>query len=237
MYAIVAAFLAGLLTIFSPCVLPLAPIVVTGARAHDARGPLALAAGLAITFGIVGGSLASFGVELGETGAVRMMASLLMSLAGIVMLVPWLSSRSEQLLGPLAGLSETLSRTFPKADLLGQFCAGIVLALAWAPCVGPTLGAAVALAASGGSLSSAIATMTVFALGAAASLLGAGYGLSRMAAANRAIAGRGAVIGKNALAVTLVVVGLSIFVGLDKSIEATFVEAMPDWLVTAATRL
>jgi len=58
-----------------------------------------------------------------------------------------------------------------------------------------------------------------------------------MAAANRAMASRGAAIGKKALAVTLVVVGLSISSGLDKSVEATFVEAMPDWLVTAATRL
>jgi len=237
MSAIVAAFLAGLLTIFSPCVLPLAPIVVTGARAQDARGPVALAAGLAITFGIVGGSLASFGIELGETGAVRIAASLVMAAAGIIMLVPWLTARSEQLLAPLAGLSATLALYFPKAELLGQFCAGIVLALAWAPCVGPTLGAAVALAASGGSLSSAVMTMTVFALGAAAALLGAGYALSRTSIAGRATAGRGAAIGKQALAVSLIVVGVSILSGLDKSIEATFVEAMPDWLVTAATRL
>ena len=237
MYAIVAAFVAGLLTIFSPCVLPLAPIVVTGARAGDARGPFALAAGLAITFGIVGGSLASFGIELGETGVVRILASILMAAAGIIMLIPWLGARSEQLLAPLVQWSETLSLYFPKAELLGQFCAGIVLALAWAPCVGPTLGAAVALAASGGSLSAAIATMTVFALGAAASLLGAGYVLSRTAIAGRAMASRGAAIGKKALAVTLVVVGVSILSGMDKFIEATFVEAMPDWLVTAATRL
>ncbi len=237
MYAMAAAFLAGLLTIFSPCVLPLAPIVVTGARARDARGPVALAAGLAVTFGLVGGSLASFGVELGETGVVRIVAAVMMAAAGIIMLVPWLTARSELLLAPLARLSETVSLYFPKADLLGQFCAGIVLALAWAPCVGPTLGAAVALAASGGSLSSAIVTMTVFALGAAASLLGAGYALSRTSIASRAMAGRNAAIGKSALAVTLVVVGVSILSGLDKSIEATFVEAMPDWLVTAATRL
>jgi cytochrome c biogenesis protein CcdA len=237
MSAIVAAFMAGLFTIFSPCVLPLAPIVVTGARANDARGPVALAAGLAITFGIVGGSLASFGIELGDTGVVRTIAALLISAAGIIMLVPSLSSRSEQLLGPLASVSEKLSLYFPKAELLGQFCTGIVLAIAWAPCVGPTLGAAIALAASGGSLSSAIATMTVFALGTAASLLGAGYCLSRTADASRAIASRGAAIGKKALAVTMVVVGISILSGLDKSIEATFVEAMPDWLVTAATRL
>ncbi len=237
MVAMGAAFLAGLLTILSPCVLPLAPIVVSGARASDVRGPLALAAGLAITFGIVGGSLASLGVELGETGLVRIIAALLMALIGIIMLVPWLGSRSEQLLGPLAGVSARLANRFPKAELLGQFCTGIVLAFGWAPCVGPTLGAAIALAASGGSLSSAMVTMTVFALGAAASLLGAGYGLSHLATSSRAIASRGAAIGRQALAVTMVFVGIFILTGLDKSIEARLVEAMPDWLVIAASRI
>ena len=237
MLAIGAAFLAGLLTILSPCVLPLAPIVVSGARANDLRGPLALAAGLAITFGIVGGSLASLGIELGDTGSVRIIAASLMALIGIVRLVPWLGSRSEQLLGPLASLSERLSGRLPKAELLGQFCTGIVLAFAWAPCVGPTLGAAMTLAASGGSLASAMATMTVFALGAAVSLLGAGYGLSHMAMSSRAMASRGAAIGKKVLAVTMVFVGIFILTGLDKSIEARFVEAMPDWLVIAASRI
>ena len=61
------AFAAGMLTIFSPCVLPLAPIVVAAARARDPRGPMALGFGLAATFGIVGGVLASFGVEFGNS--------------------------------------------------------------------------------------------------------------------------------------------------------------------------
>jgi cytochrome c-type biogenesis protein len=51
------ALAAGVLTIFSPCVLPLAPIVVAGARARDPRGPIALGLGLAATFGVVGGVL------------------------------------------------------------------------------------------------------------------------------------------------------------------------------------
>ena len=84
----------------------------------------------------------------------------------------------------------------PAAGLLGSFAAGIVLAFAWAPCVGPTLGAAFALAASGGSLAAAMATMFVFALGAALALLAAGFGLGKLAGrrtvapAGRASAGR-----------------------------------------------
>ncbi len=53
--ALPLAFAAGLLTILSPCILPLAPIVVAAARADDPRGPFALALGLALTFAVVGG--------------------------------------------------------------------------------------------------------------------------------------------------------------------------------------
>ncbi len=231
------AFAAGLLTILSPCVLPLAPIVVAGARARDTRGPLALAAGLAVTFGIVGGSLASFSIELGETGAVRLVAAGLMILVGLVMLVPMLGMGSERLLGPLSGFADRLAKRLPEAGLLGQFCAGIVLAFAWAPCVGPTLGAAFALAASGGSLGAAMLTMAIFALGAATSLMLVGYGLSKLAGSARLMAGRGAAISQTGLAIVLMVTGGAILTGFDKVVEAFFVQAMPDWLVIAATRL
>ena len=53
--AVQLAFAAGMLTIFSPCVLPLAPIVIASARAEDPLGPIALGLGMALTFGVVGG--------------------------------------------------------------------------------------------------------------------------------------------------------------------------------------
>ena len=65
------AFAAGALTILSPCVLPLAPIVIASGRAQDPRGPLALAAGLAVTYGVVGGALASVGAEFGDSTLIR----------------------------------------------------------------------------------------------------------------------------------------------------------------------
>lgn len=231
------AYLAGVLTILSPCVLPLAPIVIAGARAQDARGPLALAAGLALTFGVVGGSLASLGIEFGEAAHVRAVSAAIMILVGLAMLLPRLSARSERLLAPLSGAADALAARLPNAGLWGQLAAGIVLALAWAPCVGPTLGAAFALAASGGSLAASMAVMTLFALGAATSLLVAGYGLGRLATGGRKFAGRAGQIGRGGLGMAFALVGAAILTGLDQRLEAAFIDAMPDWLVTFATRL
>lgn len=235
--ALVLAFSAGALTILSPCVLPLAPIVVAGGRAKDARGPLALAGGLALTFGLVGGALASLGVEFGASGVVRAISAALMLALGLAMIVPALGAHAERLLMPAAGFSDALARRLPNAGLLGQAGLGVVLAFAWAPCAGPTLGAAFALAATGGSLASAMLVMTVFALGAALSLLVAGYGMGRLAARGRGLAGRSSAYGRRALGLAFALVGGAILTGFDHVLEGAFIAAMPDWLVNFATRL
>jgi cytochrome c-type biogenesis protein len=232
---LVLAFLAGVLSILSPCVLPLAPIVVAGAASQDRRGPLALAFGLALTFGIVGGIIASFGFELGASGTVRWVAAAIMVVVGLILLVPALGYALERALAPLARWGDALSTRLPAAGLLGSFAAGIVLAFAWAPCVGPTLGAAFALAASGGSLAVAMATMFVFALGAALALLAAGFGLGKLAA-RRALASQ-ARFGRAALAVVLIVAGGAILTGLDRRFEAVVLQATPDWFVALTTRI
>ena len=141
------------------------------------------------------------------------------------------------LLAPLSGAADALAARLPNAGLWGQLAAGIVLALAWAPCVGPTLGAAFALAASGGSLAASMGVMTVFALGAATSLLVAGYGLGRIASSGRKIAGRAGQIGRGGLGMAFALVGAAILTGFDQRLEAAFIDAMPDWLVNFATRL
>lgn len=231
------AFVAGLLSVLSPCVLPLAPIVVAGARSRDPRGPIALALGLALTFGVVGGAIASFGIELGETGVLRAVAATVMLAAGAIMLIPSLGFKSERALSPLARWGEALSRRAPSAGLLGFAAGGVVLAFAWAPCVGPTLGAAFALAAAGGSTAAAIATMFLFSLGAALSLLALGYGFGRLAARGRWRVGRTARLGRGAFAIVLMTVGLAILTGFDRAFEAAALAAMPDWFISFTTRI
>jgi cytochrome c-type biogenesis protein len=160
-----------------------------------------------------------------------------MVLVGLAMLLPALGDRSEQLLAPISGLADKVAKRLPSAGLWGHAAAGVVLALAWAPCVGPTLGAAFALAASGGSLGASMIVMTLFALGAATSLLVAGYGLGRLASSGRKLAGRTGQIGRSGLGLAFALVGAAILTGWDQKLEAGFIDSMPDWLVTFATRL
>jgi len=229
------AFAAGMLTIFSPCVLPLAPIVVAAARARDPRGPIALGFGLAATFGIVGGVLASFGVEFGDSDLARAASAVVMVAIGAALLVPAIGERIERRLGFVGRAADVMSERLPNAGLAGQAAAGVVLAFAWAPCAGPILGAALLLAAKGGSLAAAIATMTVYAVGAASALIGAGYAAGRLASKARFVwAGAG---GRLALGAAFVLIGAAVLTGFDHHIEAVLVAAMPDWLTAFATSL
>jgi cytochrome c-type biogenesis protein len=229
------AFAAGMLTIFSPCVLPLAPIVVAAARARDPRGPIALGFGLAATFGIVGGVLASFGVEFGDSDLARAASAVVMVAIGAALLAPAIGDRIERRLGFVGRAADVMSERLPNAGLAGQAAAGVVLAFAWAPCAGPILGAALLLAAKGGSLAAAIATMTAYAVGAASALIGAGYAAGRLASKARFVwAGAG---GRLALGAAFVLVGAAVLTGFDHHIEAVLVAAMPDWLTAFATSL
>ena len=233
--ALPLALAAGMLTILSPCVLPLAPIVVASARAKDPRGPIALGLGLALTFGLVGGLLASFGVEFGDSAVVRAISAAIMLLIGAALVFPALGDALERRLGFAGRTADVLGERLPRAGLLGQAAAGVVLAFAWAPCAGPTLGAALILAAKSGSLAAATAIMTVYALGAAGALIAVGFALGGLAGKARfAAAGTG---GRIALGAAFAVIGAAILTGFDHRFESVLVAAMPDWLATFATSL
>ena len=229
------AFAAGMLTILSPCVLPLAPIVVASARARDPRGPIALGLGLAATFGVVGGVLASFGVEFGDWDWARTASAIIMIAIGAALLAPPIGEAIERRLGFAGRAADVLGKRLPNAGLAGQAAAGVVLAFAWAPCAGPILGAALLLAAKGGSVAAAMATMSAYALGAAGALIAVGYAAGRLAAKARfAWAGAG---GRIALGAAFVVIGAAVLTGFDHRIEAVLVAAMPNWLTAFAASL
>ena len=148
------AYAAGALTILSPCVLPLVPIVLSSAAQRQRFAPLALAAGLVLTFTATGFIVAAFGQALGiDTLIVRAAGAVVLCLAGLVLLVPRLQDLLTRVATPLAAwASGRQSALADKAGLWGQALVGALLGVVWAPCVGPTLGAAVALAAEGKDL-------------------------------------------------------------------------------------
>jgi cytochrome c biogenesis protein CcdA len=229
------SFAAGALTILSPCVLPLVPVVVAGARAQDPRAPLALAAGLAATFGVVGGVLASLGLDFGDGPHVREIAAVAILVVGLALLFPPLGDRFEAALAPLQKIGGALQARLPQAGLIGHAAAGALLALVWAPCAGPTLAAAFILAAKGGGLPFAMLSMGVFALGAASALLAVGYGVGRLAGARRNAALATGAAARLLLGAAFSLVGALILTGGDHWLETFALAHSPGWLTRLTT--
>jgi cytochrome c-type biogenesis protein len=231
------AFLAGLLSVLSPCVLPLLPIVLGAAAAQSKAGPALLALGVAVSFVAIGLFVATIGFAIGLDGEFfRAVAALLLIVVGVVLAAPALANRFGAAAGPLSDRINTAFGAAAVGGPLGQFGMGLLLGAVWSPCVGPTLGAASVLAARGENLGAVAATMGVFGLGAAAPLLALGM-LSRSAMMRwreRLLTfGQG---GKMALGALLIAVGVAILTHADKSLEAALVSASPEWLTELTTR-
>lgn len=231
------AFLAGLVSVLSPCVLPLLPIVLATAAGAHRLGPVALAIGVALSFVTVGMFVATVGFAAGIDGAVfRMVGAAILMLLGATLLIPRLSAAVAVAAGPLSGVVDRTFGGFSTSGLGGQFSLGLLLGLVWSPCVGPTLGAASVMAAQGKDLWHVAATMAAFGVGAAIPLLCLGM-LSReaMLAWRTRLLTTGQT-GKLALGGTLLVLGVLIATGLDKTVEAAVVSASPVWLTDITTR-
>jgi cytochrome c biogenesis protein CcdA len=231
------AFLAGVLTVLSPCVLPLLPIVLGAAASQHRLGPLALAVGLALSFTAIGLFVATIGFAAGlDTGFFRTVSAVLLIGVGLVLLVPRLQEQFALAAAPVSNWAGGYADNFTPGDLAGQFGLGLLLGAVWSPCVGPTLGAASVLAAKGENLPQVALTMLAFGIGAALPLLLLGT-LSREALMRwRSRLMEGGTAGKTALGLILVAVGLLVATGLDKRLEAILVEASPDWLTQLTTR-
>lgn len=230
------ALIAGILSILSPCVLPLLPIVLGTAVSEHRYGPVALAAGLALSFTAIGLFVATIGFAIGlDTGVFRMAAAVMLVLLGLVLMLPVLHARVAAAGGPLSNWTEQRFGGFSPNGLRGQFGVGLLLGAVWSPCVGPTLGAASVLAAQGENLGAVALTMLAFGVGAGLPLIALGM-LSRsrlMSLRNRMMsAGQGF---KTALGGFLVAVGVLILTGWDKTLEAALVAASPEWLTRLTT--
>ena len=231
------AFLAGLLTILSPCVLPLLPIVLGTAASEHRFGPVALACGLALSFVALGLFVATIGFGLGLDGDVfRPVAAILLVVVGVILILPALQTRIAAAAGPVSDRVERRFGGIATTGLAGQFTVGLLLGAVWSPCVGPTLGAASLLAAQGKDLAQVALTMLVFGLGAALPLLGLGLLSRRVLMAWRSRMMRAGAGLKAALGIVLALTGLAILTGLDKRLETVLVAASPDWLTALTTR-
>ncbi|MBH1666879.1 cytochrome c biogenesis protein DipZ [Stenotrophomonas maltophilia] len=174
MLLLLLAYLGGVLTLLSPCILPVLPFVFARADRPFLRSTLPLLLGMALTFTLVA-SLAAVGsqwvAQANQIG--RWIALLLMALFAVALLWPALA---DHLLAPLQRVGARLSARADAADAAGRGGAwtslliGIATGLLWAPCAGPILGLVLTGAALHGASASTSTLLLAYALGAVTAL-------------------------------------------------------------------
>ncbi|MGF6203398.1 cytochrome c biogenesis protein DipZ [Pseudomonas laurylsulfatiphila] len=171
MWLLVLAYLGGVLTIVSPCILPVLPFVFARTGQPFVKSGLPLLVGMALTFALVA-TLAAVGggwvVQLNQYG--RWLALVFVALFGLTLLLPQLA---ERLTRPLVAAGSRLSEA-AGADARprpgASFLIGVATGLLWAPCAGPILGLLLTGAALQGASIQTTFLLLAYAAGAATSL-------------------------------------------------------------------
>ena len=167
MFLVLLAYFGGVLTILSPCILPVLPFVFARSDQPFRKSGLPLLAGMCITFAVVA-SLATVGggwaVRANQFG--RIAALVLFALFGLTLLF---SSLADRLSRPLVRLGNRLSAN-SDSSVLNSFLLGIGTGLLWAPCAGPILGLILTGAALQGASARTALLLLSYAAGAATSL-------------------------------------------------------------------
>ncbi len=224
------AALAGGLSILSPCVWPLVPVIMGSAALTGRAGALFLALGLSISFALAGTILSFLLVSLNlDPELLRHIAAVFLLMVGGILAVP---SLTERVTIHLSRLTSGFHVNSTAQSSLGQFGVGFLLGLLWLPCVGPTLGAAIALASMGQSFGLAFIIMLVFGISAAAILLGAGFLSNEFLRRTRPefMANAGKV--KVVLGVLLIALALMVLTGFDKTLETLALKLIPQWAIS-----
>lgn len=164
------AVLGGVLTVLSPCILPILPILVGRSLQSHPYGPVALVAGLVGGFAVAGSLLGvTAGWFTGLANVLRYGAIAILLILGLLAIFPTLSYR---LFSPIGKrLKEPV-----RIGLMGEFWLGTQLGLLWTPCAGPVLGGIIVLAAVDHQVAGAFGLLVAYGMGAALPILGIAYG-------------------------------------------------------------
>ena len=172
MTLLVLAYLGGILTILSPCVLPVLPFVFARAGRPFASSILPMLVGMALTFALVA-TLAAVGggwvVQANQFGRIAAMVLL----AGFGLLLLW-PSLADHVTKPLVALGNRLSQSADaggeRGSVIGSAVLGVAVGFLWAPCAGPILGLILTGAALQGANAHTSLLLLTYAAGAATSL-------------------------------------------------------------------
>jgi cytochrome c biogenesis protein CcdA/thiol-disulfide isomerase/thioredoxin len=227
---VIVAFIAGVVTAVSPCVLPILPIVLATGADGDRRRPYLVIAGLIASFSFF--TLASVQIIKAlnlPSSTLRDIAIAVIAVFGLTLLVPAITTSYERLTASLPGLGARMARP----GVAGGLITGVGLGLVWTPCAGPILGAITSLAVTAPGSLATLTLVIAYAIGAGLPLLAIALG-GRAALARLRLRSASAWASRAFGILVLLTAGL-MAVGADTALSADLTGALPDWTGTLQT--
>ncbi|TLX47386.1 cytochrome C biogenesis protein [Pseudoalteromonas phenolica] len=223
------ALMAGVLSILSPCVWPLVPIVMASSSNSGKKGQFALALGLSVAFALAGGVLTFILFSLGLSPEVlRWFGAAMLVLMGVSLLIPKVANWLSLVLTKLT--PEQRTQQGERDGVFNQFMIGMMLGLVWLPCVGPTLGAAIALASLGQDLLMASSVLFLFGLGTASALIITSIISTSVLQKFRPNVFSNVEKLKKLLGILLLILAIMVITGFDKTLETIALNYLPSWV-------
>ncbi|NJK64570.1 MAG: cytochrome c biogenesis protein CcdA [Synechococcaceae cyanobacterium SM2_3_1] len=218
------AFLAGLVTLLSPCILPILPFLLGRSVQNHAWGPVVMVSGLTLSFALTG-SLMGFSAQfLGPLSqGLRQMAMVFLLLLGIMSIFPRWSYFLWQRLRPPLGVQAS---THQRGSLGADFIIGTQLGLIWIPCAGPILASIITLIVVDQRIFSGFTALLAYALGAGLPMLGIAYGGKQILHHLRQLYPLTGILQRLA-GVAIAIAALGILLGWDQSLQLWLAPLFP----------
>lgn len=163
------AFVAGIVTILSPCILPILPIVLSGSVGGGKQRPLGIVSGFILSFTFFTLALTAIVKATGlSPDVLRVLAMVIIFSFGLSLVIPQFQLWLEKLTSRLASLTPAAQN---QTGFIGGFTIGLSLGLVWAPCVGPILASVITLALTSSVSSAAVLITLAYSLGTAVPML------------------------------------------------------------------
>ncbi|PIQ75827.1 cytochrome C biogenesis protein [Candidatus Peregrinibacteria bacterium CG10_big_fil_rev_8_21_14_0_10_49_24] len=224
------AFLAGVITVSSPCVIPILPIILGSALKRNRLYPFFMILGLAFTFsllGVVFGSLGSF-VGLGKR-TLETAAIIVLGIMGLVIVIKPLSAIFSQWTGKLLAFGTPTSG--PSESPFQAFAVGSTLGIVWVPCAGPVLASVLAIAATSKSVTLSFFLLFTYAVGAGIPMLLIAYGGQKALSGRRFVQQYAETI-KYVFGWILILTAILLYFGIFKKFEAFLLPYLPSYITT-----
>jgi cytochrome c biogenesis protein CcdA/thiol-disulfide isomerase/thioredoxin len=234
---ILFAFLGGIVTILSPCVLPVLPVVLSGSIGRGKSRPLGIVSGFVASFTVFTLTLTSIVQTTGiSADSLRYLAVCILLFFGLVLTIPilheWYTRAASKIAGRFQGKGSA-GITNPKAETwlsgyTGGTIVGFGLGLVWTPCVGPIMASVISLALTENIDAGAIFITAAFSIGTAIPMLGIMMGgktlLHKVPILLRNTAGIQKTFG-----IIIIVTAISIGLGWDRKLQAAVLQLVPEY--------